>query len=344
MMGQNVYMEDIHMKCIQCGKEVKQKNTVLCKECFQKKHSVLKSYTEHTLLICPYCSSYKYQKLWKPAKPDALQESVLAHCNFLTQPDAVDVEFINMTTEGIIESGVAMLKTETTIDSQKLREEFELPVRIKRVACDRCGKLKTEYYEGILQLRGENAHALKKADAFILSDAQTAGKKNVFITKREEVTNGIDYYYTKQQYLPVIMNKLADVFGATAKTHPELYSKNRQTSKEVYRVNASVRLPKYQKGSVIVYKEKVMQITKIGKHLTALDLKSGKNASITDTENITEIIDDFKTVQIVKKYPTMEVLHPETFQSVAVENPHKSETNEAKVVIISGRVWIVNKY
>jgi len=331
------------MKCIQCGKEVQQKNAVLCNDCFQKKHSVLKSYTEHTLLICPHCNSYKYQNLWKPAKPDALWESVLAHCNFLTQPDSVDVEFINMTTEGIIESGVALLKTETTIDDQKLLEEFELPVRIKKVVCDRCGKLKTEYFEGILQLRGENKQALEKADAFILEDANAAGKKNVFITKREEVTNGIDYYYTKQQYLPVIMKKLAEIFGATAKTHAELYSKNRQTSKEIYRVNASVRLPKYQKGSVIVYKEKVLQIIRIGKHLTARDLKSDKNVSIVDTENITEIIDDFKTVQIVKKYPHLEVLHPETFQSVAVENPIATEKNEVLVAVIDGRVWIVQK-
>ncbi|MFA6888144.1 MAG: NMD3-related protein [Candidatus Woesearchaeota archaeon] len=329
------------MKCIQCGKEVTQKDSVLCSDCFQKKHSVLKSYTEHTLLICLHCSSYKYQKLWKPAKPGALQESVLAHCQFLTQPDAIDIEFQNMITEGIIETGIALLKTETTIDGQKLLEEFEFPVRIKKIVCDRCGKLKTEYFEGILQLRGENKNVLEKADVFIMDDARIAEKKNVFITKREEVTNGFDYYYTKQQYLPGIMNKLATVFGATTKTHAELYSKNRQTSKEIYRVNASVRLPKYQKGSVIVYKEKVLQIIRIGKHLTAFDLKVRKNVNIEDTENITEIIDEFKKVHIAKKYPHLEIIHPETFQSVAVENPIATEETEVLVTIIDDKVWIV---
>ncbi len=332
------------LQCIQCGKEVHQKNAVLCDVCFQKKHTTMKAYKEHTLLICPKCTSYKYQRQWKPAKPDALKESVLAHCDFLIQPDAIDLEFLNMITEGIVETGVAVLRTETTVDGQQLFEEFEFPVRIKKVLCDKCGKLKTEYYEGILQLRGENKKILEKADTYVLNNAQLAEKKNVFITKREEVKNGIDYYYTKQQYLPVIMNKLAEVFGATAKTHAELFSKSRQTSKDIYRVNASVRLPNYSVGSVVTSQGKVLQIVKMGKQITALDLKTHKNVSI-DAKKISTIVlpEDFKKVQVVKKYPHLEVLHPETYQSIAVENSFETDAKDVLIVIIDGKVWVVYK-
>jgi nonsense-mediated mRNA decay protein 3 len=328
------------MKCIQCSKEAK--NAVLCHECFQKKHTALKKYTEHTLLICPRCQSYKYQKQWKPAKPNALKESVLAHCNFLIQPDAIDIEFLHMTIEGIVETGTAVLRIETTVDSQKLFEEFEFPVRVKKVLCDRCGKLKTEYYEGILQLRGENKNILEKADAYILKDALSAEKKNVFITQREEAKNGFDYYYTKQQYLPVIMNKLVEVFGATAKTHAELFSKSRETSKDVYRVNASVRLPLYCVGAVVVCGRKTLQIVKMGKQITALDLKNWTNTSI-DAKKIENVVlpEEFKKVQVVKTYPHLEILHPETYQAIAVENSFKTDEKEVFIAIINGNAWVV---
>ncbi len=233
------------MKCIQCGRVVAEEKAVLCNDCFRTKHTCFKSFESHTLLICAPCGSYKYQKQWKLRKPknEALQESVLNNCDFLIQPEAIELKITLADEHGKVQNGKAILRTETKIEQQTFVEEFELPVKIKYSICDQCAKLKTEYFEGILQLRGENKEMLEKAHEFVLNDASYANKKRVFITKIEEMKTGIDYYYTKQQYLPVIMKKLVKKFKAAGKTHAELFSRSRQTSKDLYRVNASVRLP-----------------------------------------------------------------------------------------------------
>ena len=337
------------MKCIQCGKEVEQEQAVLCNDCFGKKHTCIKHFSPHTLLICPTCHSFLYQKEWKHHKPkeDAIREAVLHYCDFHFQPDAIDMDIALHEEHGAVQMGTVTLRTETVLDGQKLTEEFQFPLKVKSSRCNTCSRVKTQYFEGVLQLRGGNKPTLAAAHEFILIEAEHMKEKGVFITKIDEVINGIDYYYTKQQYLPILMNKLVAKFGAVGKTHGELFSKNRQTSKDIYRVNASVRLPDYGIGTVIEYKKKIFQLVGVGKYLTALDLKTGKRMNITDKENI-EIKahpDDFKTVQVTKHYPHLEILHPETFQSVRVENPSSLEilpdVKELPILIIHEKIWIV---
>ena len=342
------------MKCIQCSKELKKEGMVLCDECFRKKHTCFKSYSEHTLLICEHCGSYKYQNQWKlkkgkdkeEAKLQAIREGTLHYCQFIFQPEAVDLEIHLLEEHGKVQKGTALLRTESKIDKQKLVEEFTLPLKVKWSSCDQCGKIKTEYFEGILQLRGAKKEVLQKAHDFVLADIEVAGNKGIFITKWDEVVGGVDYYYTRQQYLPIIMNKLAHKFGAVGKTHPELFSKNRQTSKDVYRVNASVRLPEYELGTVIRYHKKIYQIFKIAKQVTGLDLNTQKRMTIDEINDIEVLVEPsaFIKAQVTKWYPYIEILHPETFQSVAVENsiPLSKEIKEVLVAIVEERVWIVN--
>ncbi len=338
------------MKCIQCGKTIEQENAVLCMSCFSKKHTCLKSYQEHTLLICESCGSYKYQKEWKHPKPKekAIQEAVLQHCHFKIQPDAIDFDIKVKEEHGKVQKGTVALRTETTIDEQKLIEEHEFPIKVKQTICDKCIRAKTEYFEGILQLRGENKEVLQKAHEFILQEMRRANEKGVFVTKIEEVTNGIDYYVTKQQYLPIITNKLVEKFGAMGKTHGELYTKNRQTSKDVYRVNASVRLPAYEVNTIVEYEKKYIKLTNIGKQLQGINLKNGKRTTIDEKARmkICATPETFRRVQVTKEYPDVEVLHPETYQSVKVENSEiygkgEKKNKEIFVAVIEEKVWIV---
>lgn len=336
------------MKCIQCGKPVEREQAVLCNGCFSKKHIILKSYQEHTLLICESCGSYKYQKEWKHPKSEeeAIKEAVLQHCSFLMQPDAVDVDINVKEKHGNVQMGTVALRTEATIDEQKLIEEHELQIKIKYIICDKCTRARTEYYEGILQLRGENKEVLKKAHEFIVQEAKRASEKGVFITKMEEVTNGIDYYVTKQQYLPIITNKLVEKFGAVGKTHGELYSKSRQTSKDIYRVNASVRLPSYEVNTIVEYEKKYIKVTNIGKQLQGINLKNGKRTTIDEKKHMIILAtpETFRRVQVTKEYPQVEILHPETYQNTKVENPEiyqKGEKKEVLVMIIEEKIWIV---
>ncbi len=336
------------MRCIRCGAVVEHEHAVLCDNCFSKKYTCLRRYKEHTLLICQNCGSFLYQKEWKHQKPkkDAVREAVLHYCDFIHQPDTVTLAIEFHGEHGTVQTGTVTIKTETTIDQQKLCERFTFPLKIKYVCCTTCARAKTHYYEGTLQLRGSNEHIIEQVHQFIIKDAEKIKEKGVFITKIEKVTKGIDYYFTKQQYLPILMKKLVKHFGAVAKTHGELFSKSRLTSKEIYRVNASVRLPDYSVGTVISYKGRLFQLTHLKKYCTAKDLMTGRNMTITEMKDISIKAQpaDFKKTEMTKQYPQLEVLHPQTFASVSVKNQRKisKEVKEILVVEINNELWIVN--
>ena len=63
-----------------------------------------------------------------------------------------------------------------------------------------------------------------------------------FITKKENVQNGIDFYITSQRYAITLGKKLKKALKAEMKISNRLFSVNKQTSKQLYRVNILVRL------------------------------------------------------------------------------------------------------
>ncbi|PIN79755.1 hypothetical protein COV16_02555 [Candidatus Woesearchaeota archaeon CG10_big_fil_rev_8_21_14_0_10_34_8] len=323
------------MRCIQCGKEVNKPKTVLCSDCTKDKYTCLKGYEEHTLLICPDCGKYKYKKKWNNKSKNAIEESVLHHCSFLVKPLNYNLKINLGIKQGKKQKGEAILKVKSKIENQIVDEEFVLPLKITYAQCDSCAITKTDYFEGILQLRANRD--LDKAQDFVLKEVSY--RHDVAITKTEKVKNGFDYYFTKQRYIPVIMKKLQERFGASGETHAQLFS--RKDGKDIYRVNAIVRLPDFSVGDIVKCNNKILKVVKIGKHATGCDLKTGKSLSFNmkDAEML-----DFKVynVEISKHYPQLEVLHPETYQSVAVANNYveiSKQKKKIKVALIDCKIW-----
>jgi len=60
--------------------------------------------------------------------------------------------------------------------------------------------------------------------------------------KKEYVRNGIDFYLTSQRYAQSLGKKLKKTFKGELKISSKLFTVNRQTSKNVYRVNVLFRL------------------------------------------------------------------------------------------------------
>ncbi len=330
------------MRCIQCGKEITQEKAVLCKHCLVKKHSCMIGYKEHTLLICPHCSRYKYNKQWKREKDDAIKEAVLAHCTFARIPEKKNISYIINKKEHNKMWGEATLKTITTLENQNIKEEFVFPIKVIHTLCDSCHVGRTNYFEGILQLRGSNKKVLEDAYNFIQHETTNKNKDGIFINRIEELKNGYDFYYTKQRYLPVIAQHLAEKFGATTAMSPQLFT--RRQGKDLYRINAIVRLLDYRVGDIVSYKKKILQVESIGKNTKARDLKTEKLVKIEAKETVLLVPkEEIKCVEVTKHYPQFEVLHPKTFQSVHVENRKIFDEEKAFVVVVDDLVWIVSK-
>ena len=137
-----------------------------------------------------------------------------------------------------------------------------------------------QYFEGTLQLRNP--------DEKIINYVEKAVKeaKKVFIARTVKTTNGIDLYLSSNKFLRSLGNKLKRKFRGELKESPQLFTKNRQTSKNVYRLNVMFRLHGLKIGDVVTVREERIKITSVGKKVFGKELKTGKKVTVDIKELI----------------------------------------------------------
>ena len=97
------------------------------------------------------------------------------------------------------------------------------------------------YFEAILQLRPKD-EALYK---FVLD--RIAERKNVTIAKEVSLKTGVDLYLSDQRFARALGKKLKRQFKGKLILSRKLHTRNRQTSKDVYRVTVCFRLDEERK-------------------------------------------------------------------------------------------------
>lgn len=127
-----------------------------------------------------------------------------------------------------------------------------------------------QYFEGILQLRNPNKEVINYIEKRIKE------KSSVFLAKKVDVVNGIDFYISSNRFLRSLGRRLQKQFGGELKISPRLYSRNRQTSRDVYRLNVLFRLPEYKKGDIVTVKGEKIKILSLGKKVFGKNLVTGR--------------------------------------------------------------------
>ncbi len=205
-------------------------------------------------------------------------------------------------------------------------QEVTLPVRLSYMQCDFGQKEKTEYYEGILQLRNSSDAVFN----FIDKELKKVAIKGVFITKTVETKSGVDLYMTNKSYLRLLAQKIHAKFGGKITLNAQLFSHNHQTSKDIFRLNVLMELPSFQPGDVIVFfpisarrkdeEKKIVLVKGLGKIIQGIDLITGKSIAFEfKFAKGMEVVKQDKT-RVVAVTPEVLILHPETFQAVPIVN------------------------
>lgn len=128
------------------------------------------------------------------------------------------------------------------------------------------------YFQGILQLRNHNKEVIE----FIKNQIKKAGREDVYISKTVKVPGGIDLYLTSNKFLRSLGKKLKIVFNGELKESEKLFSRDRQTTKNIYRLNVLFRLTKFKKGDVVEFRGKKVKIMSIGSRVQAKEVETGK--------------------------------------------------------------------
>jgi NMD protein affecting ribosome stability and mRNA decay len=222
------------------------------------------------------------------------------------------------------------------------QDTFKVSVILAYRQCDVGEKTKTQYFEGILQLRNikDNFYS------YVKKEMEKVSKKGIFITNVEDVgDNGVDLYVTNKNYVKQLAQNLHTNYGAKIKINSQLFSFNHLTSKDVFRINALVEFPKFNEGSVISFiydsskkrkpEENFMLVKKLGKMVSGRELLTGKSVSY-ETKYITnETIHEELETGVISTNPDIEVIHPKTFQAEKIIH------SLAKDVEVDDRVLVV---
>lgn len=314
--------------CAKCGKKGDFER--LCPRCWQSEHTLLKEFKPVEAELCAKCGRLHLASKWVEVK--GLDDAFSRVISRNTKPSSgVSVKAIepgvelpeHRVNEGVSVSGEADLAVWADVQEVKaeLTEQYRIPVTLRYTLCPHCSKAGTQYFEGVLQLR----NASEEVRDAVKRDLAKYAPKGVHLTKEKEVRGGVDLYVTSGTFLRSFAADMHNRYGGELKLTARLFTRDRLTSREVYRVMALIRLPDFTRGEVMGVDGRVIKVTSVeGTIIHGIDLATGKRASADSTARGAERLERHET-QVSRVRPSIEVLDPDTYQSVQVENQQKAK-------------------
>lgn len=217
--------------------------------------------------------------------------------------------------------------------------KYTIPISVEVTSSPGFSKVGTDYFEGILQVRNMNEETKKFVNIILRTT------KELYVNKTVEKESSVDYYFVKKKFIGRVAEKIVDEYGAKADFNAQLFTQDKQTSKELYRLNVAVHIPPFRKGDVILKKDDLILITSTGKNNTGLDLKNCKNVSFKyepEEMHEYEVIEPQKT-KIINTHP-LTALSKISYEAIELENPKKiSAKMDQNVLIVEheGRAFLI---
>lgn len=299
--------------CPKCGATIKE--GVFCQNC--QEEELQQRFKSPLIQVSEYNRTY-HKGSWHPFGD--LEDLIIQRVREVTNKDAdVKVKPFEFHAR-------AKEKKEITVQVSFEGKSFPLSVILSYRQCDVGQKKKTGYYEGILQLRNLQEAVFD----FIDKELERVKRRGVFITKTVQTKRGVDLYFTEKSQMHLIAQKLHRRFGGSLSANPQLFSRNKQTSKDIYRLNIVLEFPEFKPGDVVSFfahgtrnastTAKVAKIMRLGKLIHARDVLTGKAFAFEAkyTEELSRC-DTHKT-KVLSNLPKLSIMNPLTFQEEQVVN------------------------
>ena len=222
-------------------------------------------------------------------------------------------------------------------------KDYQPLVVVKMTRCNLCEKEGSKYFEAVLQIRSPNEPVMERAVEYLQERVTGLRQRGLFINKIDRFDDGFDLYLTSNKLAQVLGRELLDHFGGNLKVSPRLFSKNHQTSKEIFRVSVLVELPGFGKGDYIIFNDKVYHVDKIGKKIKLINMQSG-SGEIVEYAKLDYRILPRQKAYVSRTYPHLEVINPHDFQSSMVRNrpTHDYTTGQSIDVVIYKGIYVVD--
>jgi len=128
----------------------------------------------------------------------------------------------------------------------------------------------SKYFEGVLQLRDCTMEALEFVKKTIDSE------DGVWVAKEVHLKGGVDLYMSSNKFLKKIGKMLSHRFSGVLRHSSKLFTRNRQTFKDVYRGTVLFRMPSFRAGDTGVFNGDEVKVLSVGEHVMLQDKKTGR--------------------------------------------------------------------
>ncbi len=166
--------------------------------------------------------------------------------------------------------------------NQPIQESAEIEIFWKGELCTRCSRMSGGYYEGVVQVRATGRPVTPREMDIAISIAEgienslrEGGDPLSFISRMEEVHEGLDIVVGTQAMGRMIGQGILSRLGGSLSTHPKLVGE--KNGIPVYRVTYAVRLSRYRRGDVVERAGRYREVRESSaKQVTLYDLQSGE--------------------------------------------------------------------
>ncbi len=324
------------MFCPKCGS--KKVVDVFCATCLKEERPLVKAFKEFAAEACARSGAVKWHGRWHDTEDTARALEGLFAQQVVPAPYAdvtgvrVEVPEVPLK-EGLRVKGEARVRV-TGRASEKAKpyaEEYAVPYEVDVTISPKYAKLGTQYFEGTLQVRNEDEEARRFLLDFV-------GRSGAGVAKEAKARNGTDYFLTSKAVVEKAAHALQARFGGLVKTSAQLFSRNKQTSKEIFRVNALIELPPFREGDAVRAEQRPLFVVERGKRIKFWDPQRGKYRFHEYKDCRWRRLPVFETT-VAATRPELTVIHPETFQSVKAWNakPKEHAPGEKVRVVLDGK-------
>ena len=318
--------------CPQCGKTDEKLFSGLCRSCFIEKISLIHVPEQMEVTICTQCGSTQKKGKWTDSDlsmEDQVVETIAEQIEVDGSVKDVDISIGILNIRGSTFQCLVEVKGEVL--GEIVSQDSPVEIRVNKNVCSECSKYASGYYEAVIQIRADerlpSSEEIKFADEIIKTRIKQLSDKNrlAYISQRIEIKEGVDYYVGSYKAARKLTDALKNELGGILKESPRLMGRDKSRGKDLYRIWISLRLPQFQKGDFVGYKDMKAQVHDFdGSKVYLQDIESSSRTSVPWKEcgnfRIIARKEDIKTALVSAKTPhSLQILHPETYQPIDIE-------------------------
>lgn len=323
------------MFCPKCGN--KEVVDIFCKQCLKEEKPLVTGIKDVEIQVCLVSKRVRYRNRWVDGLDEMIHKIVVesivpatyAKIDGVTHPT---LSFDLKPGLKIQEILPVVVTGKSTENMNSYSEEYDVPITINVTISPPYNKMGTSYFEATLQVRNETKESKKLIQDIVQ-------KHNASIAKEQSQPLGTDYYISSKVATDKALYALLEKFGGLVKTSRQLFSYNKQQSKDIYRITDFISLPPYKPGDVIEHPKGPLLVVNLGKRIRFTNLATKKTAYFEYKDAQCDKLTIHET-RIAQEHPQLLVLHPENFTATKVENA--TEVPETvRVVIYKKKLYLV---